>query len=215
MVVRGVELYASGWFPMADEDGEVQWVQPHHRAMVPLDDRFHISRSLNKTLRKAPFLVSTDLAFSQVIRSCAGVPRAEGGTWLVDEIIDLFDLFHRGRLAHSVEVWRASDDGQPAELVGGVYGLAIGRVFCAESMFCLPARGGTDASKVALVALRHLVRSLKFSVLDAQIINPHTVQFGTYEIERAEYLASLDRESHAAADPWPDAGLLHGPLGTK
>lgn len=216
MVRRGMELYASGWFPMADEDGMVQWVQPHRRALVPLDERFHVSRSLTRTLRKAPFIVSTDLAFDRVIRHCASAPRAEGGTWLVDEIIELFSLFHRAGFAHSVEVWREErEGGSGPELVGGIYGLGVGRVFCAESMFCLPERGGTDASKVALVALRRLVASLGFSVLDAQIINPHTSQFGTFEIDRDAYLETLARESQTAATPWPPPGVLPGNLGMK
>jgi leucyl/phenylalanyl-tRNA--protein transferase len=213
MVLRGMDLYAAGWFPMADEDGEVQWFQPHQRAVVPLDERFHISRSLRKTMRKAPFIVSTDVAFHRVIRHCATAPREEGGTWLVDEIIELFELFHRAGAAHSVEVWRQGPEG--VELVGGVYGLAVGRVFCAESMFCLPQRGGTDASKVALVVLRDLVLRLGFCLLDAQIINPHTVQFGTFELDRDAYLAQLTGEAHAATCPWPQAGPLPAALATK
>ena len=209
-----MELYASGWFPMADEDGMVQWVQPHHRALVPLDERFHVSRSLTRTLRKAPFVVSTDLAFDRVIRHCASAPRAEGGTWLVDEIIELFGLFHRAGWAHSIEVWRMQQDGQ-MDLVGGVYGLAVGRVFCAESMFCLPDRGGTDASKVALVALRQLVKDLGFSVLDAQILNPHTSQFGTYEVDRDAYLETLHSDSQARTTPWPSPGTLPDILAAK
>ena len=105
-------------------------------------------------------------------------------------------------------------DGQ-MDLVGGVYGLAVGRVFCAESMFCLPDRGGTDASKVALVALRQLVKQLGFSVLDAQILNPHTSQFGTYEVDRDAYLETLQSDSQARTTPWPPPGTLPDILAAK
>ncbi len=177
----------------------IEWVQPRQRAIVPLDDRFHIPRSLAQRVRSGRFVITTDKAFEQVIRACAAVPRHDesgddaGPTWLAPEIVDAFVLLHKHGHAHSIEAWVRSDGGGDASLilVGGLYGLALGKVFCGESMFHNAELGGTDASKVCLVHLVAHLRSRGFELLDAQLANHHTAQFGMYEMPREEYLAKL------------------------
>ncbi|MBX3390738.1 MAG: leucyl/phenylalanyl-tRNA--protein transferase [Phycisphaeraceae bacterium] len=195
--------YSKGWFPMAQPDRrteagetEIEWVQPHRRAILPLDQRFHIPRSLVQRVRSGRFRVTTDRAFEAVIRGCASVPRTspdgEGANsaWLAPDIIDAFLLLHKHGHAHSVEAWIESP-GAKAKLVGGLYGLALGKIFCGESMFHRADLGGTDASKVCLVHLVCHLRARGFELLDAQLANPHTAQFGMFEMPRTEYLARL------------------------
>lgn len=183
------------------ETGELEWVQPERRALLPVEeDRFHISRSLRKTLRRlgsqdprCGFIVRSDTAFGEVIRACAEPRPGREDTWLSADIITLFELLHTAGHAHSVECWLLAPGGDEV-LVGGVYGLAIGGVFAGESMFSRPELGGTDASKVALACLVAHVRRRGFAIFDAQLVNPHLDQFGVYEIDRTEYMALLRRE---------------------
>ena len=187
--------YAQGWFPMADDstpEMAVRWVQPEARVIVPLDDRFTIGRSLRAKVRTRRFRVTSDQAFERVIRACARPRARDTGRWLSEDIAGAFELLHRAGCAHSIEAWLAPGaPGEPERLVGGLYGLAQGSVFCGESMFCRPELGGTDASKVCLVHLVAHLRRRGFTLLDAQLSNPHTDQFGTHEIPRARYLAHL------------------------
>ncbi len=207
-LAHALDLYAQGWFPMGDSSGEVSWYRSRRRGIVPLDERFRIGRTLKRRLRKRPFSLRTDTAFGEVIRQCAAVPRAgESGTWLHPEIISLFELFHRAGKAHSVEAWIDAPGGERT-LVGGVYGVAIGGVFCAESMYCRPDLGGGDAGKIALVTLVWLLRRLDFAVLDAQIINEHTERFGAYEIADASYRALLRHHAGRTPAAWPLPGLI-------
>lgn len=218
--------YREGWFPMGQPDGQgafesIEWVQPRRRAILPLDDRFHIPKSLAQRVRSRRFRITTDLAFEACIRSCSFVTRkAEDDedpanlTWLAPEIMEAFLLLHAHGHAHSIEAWLPSSsdsitsmhttttlDGRPHVLVGGLYGLALGKAFCGESMFHHADLGGTDASKVCLV---HLVRHLQargFELLDAQLANDHTAQFGMYEMSREQYLAKLAALS-TQSTPW-------------
>lgn len=192
-----LEMYRQGWFPMHQEGtSRVEWVQPHHRGLIPLDDRFHVSRSLAAKVRAGRLIVTHDAAFQRVVRACAQPAPGREDTWLHPDIILAFDLLHRAGHAHSIEAWLPGD-GTPA-LVGGLYGLSLGSVFCGESMFSRPDLGGTDSSKVCLV---HLVRHLRcrgFTMLDAQLSNEHLVQFGLYEVPQEEYIAHL--EAHGDDD---------------
>jgi leucyl/phenylalanyl-tRNA--protein transferase len=207
LVREMLSMYREAWFPMGDADGQIDWYRVEDRAIVPLDDRFHVSRSLARLIRRGRFLVTTDTDFSGVIRACATVPRRqEGGQWLHPDIVAIFELMHRAGHAHSIEV-RVADDPD-SEPVGGIYGLAVGKVFCAESMFCRPEAGGTDASKVALVCLRNLLRHLGFETLDAQIINDHTATFGTFEMPGDSYLNLVRRFGAESSPRWPASGPL-------
>lgn len=177
-----VTAYAQGIFPMAHEEAgwEVYWYAPDPRTILPFD-AFHVSKSLARTVRKAPFDIRYDTAFEDVIRACAE-PRGDGqGTWISEGIIRSYVGLHEAGFAHSVEAWL--DD----ELVGGLYGVALHGLFAGESMF----HRASDASKVCLV---HLVRRLKehgFVLHDCQFMTEHLRRFGAQEIPRFEYEARL------------------------
>jgi len=173
--------YRHGIFPMAvNARGTIRWFAPDPRAIIPLDDRFHVPHGLQRTLKKAPFEITFDRAFPTVMRECA---KREEGTWISPQIHNSYCRLHKLGHAHSVEAWA---DG---ELVGGLYGVHIGAAFFGESMF----HRETDASKVALVALVKRLRQHGFVLLDTQWQTPHLTQFGTREIPRAEYLHILER----------------------
>jgi len=178
---EGIELaYRHGIFPMADErSGEVLWFRPDPRAVIPLDG-FHVSRSLARTLRRGRFEVRVDTAFATVMRGCADRPE---GSWISERFVEVYGSLHRAGKAHSVEAWR------DRRLVGGVYGLALGGAFMAESMF----HRETDASKVALAALVGRLSERGFTVLDVQYMTPHLESLGAVEITRREYERRLER----------------------
>ncbi len=185
--------YRQGIFPMAvDHGGRIGWFSPDPRAIIPLDERFHVPHGLKRTLKKARFAVTVNRAFGRVIRECS--VRREG-TWISPGIIKAYTQLHRLGHAHSVEVWR-SGAGEQDEVVGGLYGVAIGGAFFGESMF----HRTTDASKVALVFLVERLRERGYTLLDTQWVTPHLQRFGAEEISRAEYLgrlaAALLRDCH-------------------
>lgn len=170
--------YRSGIFPWPDREGRLLWWSPDPRAILPLDG-FHESRSLRRTRRRQLFRVTFDKACPEVIRGCADRPE---GTWITPAMIDAYIGLHRLGWVHSVEVWKEE------ALVGGLYGVAIGGFFAAESMF----HRATDASKVALAELVERLRSRGFELLDVQFRTPHLASLGVVEIPRAEYLQRLD-----------------------
>jgi len=173
-----IDAYQHGVFPMADEfTGDIDWYLPDPRAIIPLDG-FHVPRSLAKRIRQRAFEIHVDRDFEGVMRGCAD--RSEG-SWISDEFVRIYTDLHRRGFAHSVEAWK---DGQ---LVGGVYGVAIGGAFMAESKF----HRETDASKVALAALVRLLKERGFTVLDVQFATPHLLQFGAVEIPHALYSCML------------------------
>lgn len=159
--------YRSGIFPMDTPEG-IGWYSPDPRGIIPLDDRFAVSRSLRSTLRKGVFEIRVDTAFAEVLRGCAN--REE--TWISEDFIRAYAALHDAGYAHSVECWR---DGA---LVGGLYGVALKGAFFGESMFSRER----DASKVALVALVERLRAGGFTLLDTQWWTPHLAQFGAYEV---------------------------------
>ena len=170
--------YASGVFPMAEHrhDTGVFWVDPQRRGVFDLS-RFHISASLARTLRSGRFRVSTDQAFAAVVAGCADRP----DTWINDVIFNLYMQLHDKAHAHSVEVWAGE------ELVGGVYGVALGAAFFGESMFSRRS----DASKVALAYLVDRLRCGGFALFDTQFLTPHLASLGAVEISRASYRKRL------------------------
>lgn len=174
--------YASGLFPMADsrEEEEVYWVEPRTRAILPLDG-FHLSRSLAKTVRSGRFDITVDRDFATIVRACAAPSEGREDTWINPLIETSYaGLFAAGH-AHSVECWR---DGR---LVGGLYGVSLGRAFFGESMFSR----ATDASKVALAWLVARLRAGGFTLLDCQFITPHLASLGAIEMPQARYLDLL------------------------
>jgi leucyl/phenylalanyl-tRNA--protein transferase len=174
-----VRAYRKGLFPMALEDGEIGWFSPDPRGILPVDT-FHVPGRLARLVRQAPYAITIDRAFEDVMRACAERPRE--GTWISEEIVESYAALHRLGLAHSVEVWSGE------ELVGGLYGVHLGGAFFGESMF----HRATDASKLALVALVDRLARRGFTLLDTQWITPHLVQFGAIEIPRAEYVRRLE-----------------------
>lgn len=172
-----LSAYACGCFPMADPDtGEISFYEPDPRAIIPLDDRFHISHGLKKAIRKQPFQIRFNTAFAEVIHACARTDDLEE-QWIDPQIEEAYLKLHEMGFAHSIECW--DEEG----LQGGLYGVAIGRAFFGESMF----HRKTDASKIALVALVNFLRANDFILLDTQWTTPHLKQFGTYEISAKQY----------------------------
>jgi leucyl/phenylalanyl-tRNA--protein transferase len=174
--------YAVGVFPMADSrdaDG-VYWVEPRTRAILPLDG-FHLSHSLRKTVASDRFRVTADVAFERIIALCAEAAADRPDTWINPQIETAFTTLHRAGFAHSVEVW----DG--AQLVGGLYGLALGRAFFGESMVSRTR----DASKVAMAWLVARLKVGGFTLLDCQFMTGHLASLGAIEIARADYLGLL------------------------
>ena len=170
--------YAAGIFPMADsrDASELFWVEPRARAIIPLDG-FHLSRSLKRTLRSGKFTLTLDRDFAGVIQACAD--RDE--TWINDDIERAMLALHSSGHAHSVEVW------QGGELVGGLYGVKLGRAFFGESMFSR----ATDASKVALAWLVARLRAGGFTLLDCQFMTGHLASLGAISVPRRTYVTLL------------------------
>jgi leucyl/phenylalanyl-tRNA---protein transferase len=184
-----LNAYASGYFPMAESrDGsQINWYYPEERGIIPLDT-FHIPASLEKFLKRDPFTYTTNQCFGEVIRSCA---HRNDGTWINDTIIDAYCKLHELGFAHSVECWKDKN------LVGGLYGVALGGAFFGESMFTRES----NASKAALVHLVGLLNQAGYTLLDTQFVNDHLKQFGVVEIPRAEYLKKLGAALHTSPSP--------------
>ncbi|MDD7971422.1 leucyl/phenylalanyl-tRNA--protein transferase [Roseinatronobacter alkalisoli] len=182
-----LQAYRQGVFPMAEsrDDDRLYWFDPVLRGVLPLDG-FHLSRSLARRIRTMPFQVTLDHDFAGVMAGCA----ARDVTWINSEIMRLFNELHALSHAHSLEIW----DGR--ELVGGVYGVAIGGVFCGESMFSRRK----DASKIALAYLVTHLRACGFTLFDTQYLTDHLASLGGREIPRAAYRRTLAAALQADAD---------------
>jgi leucyl/phenylalanyl-tRNA---protein transferase len=189
--------YATGIFPMADsrDAAELFWVEPRNRAVIPLD-RFHVSRSLRRTLRSGRFNVTRDVDFRGVISACA--EREE--TWINAELERAMLALHGSGHAHSIEVWNGDD------LVGGLYGVKLGRAFFGESMFSRMR----DASKVALAWLVARLNVGNFTLLDCQFMTEHLASLGAISVPRETYVALL---SAALGGGAAGAGALAAGLG--
>ena len=175
-----VAAYSLGIYPWFSDDQPILWWSPNPR-MVLFPDEFKISKSLAKTVARGVFDIRFDTAFSDVISACSAPRRKDGGTWIVPEMRLAYAELHAMGVAHSIESWR---DG---ELVGGLYGLAIGHMFFGESMFTR----ATDASKVALVALVEKLKQDGFALIDCQQETRHLASFGARPIARAEFVQRL------------------------
>ena len=179
---RLLAAYRHGVFPWFNEDDPILWWSPDPR-MVLFPNELKVSRSLNKTLRKRNYKICVDKDFFQVMQACSEPRKGQAGTWIHAEMIAAYVTLHELGLAHSVEVWQ--DD----QLIGGLYGIAIGQMFFGESMFSRE----TDASKIAFV---HLVRQLQawgFGMIDCQMKTSHLATFGAREIPRQEFSQTLGK----------------------
>ncbi len=178
---RLLQAYCNGIFPWFNENDPILWWSPDPR-MVLFPDELKISRSLRKALKKSHYQIRTDDHFVQVMQACAAPRKAQAGTWIHPQMISAYTALHEMGLAHSVETWI---DG---ELAGGLYGVALGKVFFGESMFSHV----TDASKIALV---HLVKQLQcwgFGMIDCQAKTEHLASLGAREISRTEFNRHLN-----------------------
>lgn len=187
-----IHAYRTGIFPMAErrDDPEIFWVDPRRRGIIPLDG-FHMSRSLARRLRRTDYKVSLNRAFPEVIDCCA----ARQETWINAEIRALYQRLQHLGFAHSLEVWHG------AQLIGGVYGVTVGGVFCGESMFS----SATDGSKIALAWLVDLLNRSGFTLFDTQFLTPHLASLGGIEITRADYrqrlAEALNQEANILSEP--------------
>jgi len=191
---RLLEAYRHGIFPWYNDDQPILWWSPDPRAVL-FPDKLHVSRSLERAIRRGDFRVTFDTCFRDVMTQCAG-PRPqypEGGTWITSAMVQAYSALHDLGYAHSIEIWKDE------KLVGGLYGVAIGGAFFGESMFSHVA----DASKVALVLLLRQLRAWGFTLFDCQQSSPHVTRFGAESIPRREFLDHLaaavklgDRRGH-------------------
>ena len=172
---------------MADPGtGKTRYFTCDPRCVIPLG-RFHVPSTLARLVRRGDFLIRMDSSFEAVVRACARDRDEENRSWISESIVEASLRLHALGLAHSVEAWRGG------QLVGGLYGVALGGAFFGESMFCRPDQGGTNASKVCLVHLVERLRRGGFILLDSQYANEHILQFGAEEMVLALYLNRLRR----------------------
>lgn len=182
---RLLTAYQNGIFPWYSDDQPILWWSPDPRAVL-FPDELHISKSLAKTIRKNIFKVRFDTAFADVIQYCAAPRRDYAGTWITNEMMAAYVDLHERGYAHSIECWR--DD----KLVGGLYGISIGKIFFGESMFSLER----DASKVAFVQLVEFAKEKGFALIDCQVESEHLNSLGATTIDRAEFISILNSECH-------------------
>jgi leucyl/phenylalanyl-tRNA--protein transferase len=179
-IPRLLRAYSQGIFPWYNPDEPILWWCPDPRSVLRPDGLL-ISRSLRKNIRRADYAATLDSAFSKVLDGCAGLRSKSRGTWLGSDMRAAYMELHRQGHAHSVEIWRNG------ELVGGLYGVAVGRMFFGESMFARV----TDASKIALYYLCEQLRAWNFDLIDCQISSAHLVTLGAQEVDREDFLVRL------------------------
>jgi leucyl/phenylalanyl-tRNA--protein transferase len=187
---RLLDAYRHGIFPWFNVDDPILWWSPDPR-MVLFPAEFKVSHSLRKTLRNPIYELRTDTAFEQVMHACAAPRNGQAGTWIHEDMIAAYTSLHHMGHAHSVETW------QEGELVGGLYGVAIGRMFYGESMFSRR----NDASKAALAHLASQLHRWNFGMIDCQMNTPHLASLGAREIRRTEFIHNLQELIH-----YPDIG---------
>lgn len=188
-----LSAYHRGIFPWFSENDPILWWSPNPR-MVVIPGTERITPSLRKTLRRGAYEVRCDTAFPEVMAACAAPRSYADGTWIVEEIREAYCALHELGWAHSIETWV---DGK---LMGGLYGIAIGRVFFGESMF----HRATDTSKIAFAHLLRLLTREGFSMLDCQMSTTHLASLGGREMPRSEFVAGLKEWTHGAvAGKWP------------
>jgi leucyl/phenylalanyl-tRNA--protein transferase len=177
---RLIDAYSKGIFPWFSEGQPLLWWSPDPR-MVLFPPELRISRSLVKRLRRRDYEIRTDTCFETVMRACAAPRAGQDGTWITTDMIAAYSALNRRGIAHSVETWIGG------ELAGGLYGIALGRMFYGESMFARAA----DASKLALAHLVRQLQRLDFGMIDCQMKTAHLASFGAREIPRSEFMLKL------------------------
>ncbi len=187
---RLLNAYRHGIFPWYNPGEPILWWSPDPR-LVLFPDKLVISRSLRKTLRKNVFIVTFDQAFNEVIAACADPRKGMAGTWITTEINAAYKRLHQAGFAHSVEAWLGD------ELVGGLYGVALGQVFFGESMF----HTRTDASKAAFATLVQHLKSWGYQLIDCQVHSRHLESLGAEEISRVYFTTLLDQYCDIPVQP--------------
>ena len=190
---RLLSAYYDGIFPWFNENDPILWWSPDPRAVF-VPGSMNISRSLKRHLKKVNWCFSVNQAFDRVIEHCATSRDGQEGTWITNEIQQAYKVLHRQKRAHSIEVWDQN------RLIGGLYGIAIGQVFCGESMFHLQ----TNASKAAMVMLHQHLLAHNFRLIDAQVMNPHLASLGAKSLKRSDFINLLKRfrDIEVASDTW-------------
>ncbi|MEG3768090.1 leucyl/phenylalanyl-tRNA--protein transferase [Alteromonas sp. 14N.309.X.WAT.G.H12] len=191
------QAYVNGIFPWFSEDEPILWWSPDPRAIIELDD-FHVSRSLKKLARKGQYVVTLNRQFENVIKACSSIPRRHpeqqtvtNETWITDDMVQAYCRLHEAGIAHSVEVCRV--DGT---LVGGLYGVAVGEVFCGESMFHLEP----NTSKLAMLALVTHMKRHELAFIDCQLPTDHLSSLGAKAISRQTFITRLQKHNKTLAD---------------
>ncbi|MEN9871367.1 MAG: hypothetical protein RLZZ171_2359 [Cyanobacteriota bacterium] len=172
-----VEGYSQGYFLMAGDEGQLDWYSSRQRTLIPLDDRFHYPKSLQRVLNQERFTVAINRDFPAVCEGCSD----RESTWISDELMEIYLALHQAGWAHSFETWQGD------ELAGGILGIAIKGAFIGESMFYRI----TEGSKVAMVKLVEHLRAREYVVFDAQLQNPHLERFGSMVIASEDYQKML------------------------
>jgi len=195
---RLISAYSSGIFPWYSKGEPILWWSPNPRTVFLLDS-FKPSRSLCRFIRKCPWRVSLNKDFEQVVDCCSAPRKEQSGTWITDQMKEAYLALHQLGIAHSVEVWHDKD------LVGGIYGVSIGHLFCGESMFSACSNG----SKVSLACLIGHLATENFPLIDCQMENPHLSGLGATNISRNQYLETLQQIVHqpVAQDFWKEKEL--------
>jgi len=195
---RLVAAYAKGIFPWFDDGQPILWWSPDPRCVLRPAD-YHVSRRLRQTLRQSTLTVSFNRAFDDVILACAGDRKSLQGTWITRDMIGAYQLLHNEGWAHSIEVWDSD------RLIGGIYGLMIGKVFFGESMFSMEA----NASKIALLGLCQQLVQHNIELLDCQVVSQHLITLGATTIPRSEFAQVLQEACSPPVrfDRWPEKSL--------
>ena len=191
-VARLLDAYRHGIFPWFSERTPILWWSPDPRTVFGTG-AIHVSRRLRRWLRHCDWKLRSDTAFSQVLRACAAPRSDQAGTWITREMTDAYDRLHRLGHAHSVEVWDGAE-----RLVGGIYGVALGRMFFGESMFSR----ASNASKAALIALCRQLHGWGYPLLDAQVASPHLFTLGAFEMPRDAFVEHVRSHCSLDAAPW-------------
>jgi len=192
--------YQQGIFPWFNPGDPIYWWSPEPRCVI-YPDQFKPSKSLKQTLKKNQYTLTLDKDFAGVIQACAGTRSYADGTWISDDIVAGYTGLHQVGLAHSIEVWEAADDSDTQRLVGGLYGVQLGRAFFGESMFSQRR----DVSKMAFAFLMQLCTASRFPFVDCQLPNNHLLSLGATTLPRAQFLHTLEQ---VLAEPAPDWQLL-------
>lgn len=192
---RLLNAYRHGIFPWYETGQPILWWSPAPRAVL-FPEKIHISRSLKKSIRTKGYAATFDRAFRDVMQACAEPRKSGAGTWITHEMVEAYCALHEKGYAHSAETWKDE------KLVGGIYGIALGKLFFGESMFCRE----TDASKIALVTLMQQLQAQGFKLLDCQVGNTHTFSLGAKEISRKEFksylLQYIPNDIYGSAQKW-------------